>query len=301
MVPEEEDKTERYIWGLSDNIQGNVTSAGTVRLQDTIRMASSLMDQKNVARAYTIRANEKKAYAGTMPYCNKCKLRHDGPCTVKCGNCKRIGHMTRDCKAPVAATNKRALVANQKTIVTCFECGRSFVSTTFSSLIDIILTTLDVSYAVKLADGKIIRADTILRGCTLNLLNHTFNIDLMPIELGSSDVIIRMDWLSKYHAMIVYDEKIVCIPYGNEVLTIQGDRSDDRRNSILNIISCTKTQKYIKKGCHVFLAQITKGKTEDKSEEKRLEFVQIMQDFQKSFQKTCQDSHQPDKLNFKST
>ncbi|GKB00941.1 hypothetical protein Tco_0828985 [Tanacetum coccineum] len=46
MVPDEEEKIERYIWGLPDNIQGNVTSAGIMRLQDTIRMANSLMDQK---------------------------------------------------------------------------------------------------------------------------------------------------------------------------------------------------------------------------------------------------------------
>ncbi|GKG24938.1 hypothetical protein Tco_0395566, partial [Tanacetum coccineum] len=95
-----------------------------------------------------------------------------------------------------------------------------------------------------------------------------------------------MDWLSKYHVVIICDEKSVRVPYGNEVLTIQGDRHEDRRsNSRLNIISCTKTQKYIKKGCHVFLAQITKKKAEDKSEEKRLEDVPIVQDFSKVFPK----------------
>ncbi|GJU61753.1 putative reverse transcriptase domain-containing protein [Tanacetum coccineum] len=80
-----------------------------------------------------------------------------------------------------------------------FDTGadRSFVSTTFSSLIDITPTTLDHFYDVELADGKIIRINTIIRGCTLNFLNHPFNIDLMPIELGSFDVIIGMDWLSK--------------------------------------------------------------------------------------------------------
>ncbi|GKF26894.1 hypothetical protein Tco_0082788 [Tanacetum coccineum] len=66
-------------------------------------------------------------------------------------------------------------------------------------------------------------------------------------------------------------------------MTIQGDRSEDGRNSRLNIISCTKTQKYIQKGCHVFLAQITKKKTEDKSEEKRLEDVPIVRDFSEVF------------------
>ncbi|GKG28699.1 putative reverse transcriptase domain-containing protein, partial [Tanacetum coccineum] len=96
-----------------------------------------------------------------------------------------------------------------------FDTGsdRSFVSTTFSSLIDIIPTALDYDYDVKLADGKIIRVNTIIRGCTLNFLNHPFHIDLMPIELSSFDVIIGMDWLSKYHAVIVCDEKIVRIPF----------------------------------------------------------------------------------------
>ncbi|GJS61512.1 reverse transcriptase domain-containing protein [Tanacetum coccineum] len=77
-----------------------------------------------VTRAYTIGANEKKAYVGNLPYCNKCKLHHVGPCTVKCSNCKRVGHMTRDCKASVAAMNQRAHVANPKATITCYECGR---------------------------------------------------------------------------------------------------------------------------------------------------------------------------------
>nr|GEX47584.1 putative reverse transcriptase domain-containing protein [Tanacetum cinerariifolium] len=44
----------------------------------------------DITRAYTIRSNEKKAYAGNLPYCNKCKLHHVGPCTVKCDNCKGL-------------------------------------------------------------------------------------------------------------------------------------------------------------------------------------------------------------------
>ncbi|GJT90948.1 hypothetical protein Tco_1079793 [Tanacetum coccineum] len=80
-------------------------------------------------------------------------------------------------------------------------------------------------------------------------------------------------------AVIVCDEKIIRIPYGNVVLIIQGDMSDDRSKSRLNIISCTKTQKYLQKGCHVFLAHITEKKSEDKLEEKLLEDIPIVYDF----------------------
>ncbi|GKE34347.1 hypothetical protein Tco_1453669 [Tanacetum coccineum] len=93
----------------------------------------------------------------------------------------------------------------------------------------------------------------------------------MPVALGSFDVIIGMDWLSLYHTVIVCDEKIVRVPFGNETLIIRGDGSNPGNESQLNIISCTKTQKYLLKGCHVFLAQITEKKTKDKSNEKRLE------------------------------
>nr|GEW99345.1 reverse transcriptase domain-containing protein [Tanacetum cinerariifolium] len=73
-------------------------------------------------------------------------------------------------------------------------------------------------------------------------------------ELGSFDVIIGMDWLAKYHPMIVCDEKIVHIPYGDEVLIIKGDGCNGQSKSKLSITSCTKTQKYIQKGYQVYLA-----------------------------------------------
>ncbi|GJV59748.1 putative reverse transcriptase domain-containing protein [Tanacetum coccineum] len=133
---------------------------------------------------------------------------------------------------------------------------RSFVSSTFSALLDVAPSPLDTSYAVELADGRISETNVILRGSMLVLLGHPFDIDLMPVELGSFDVIIGMDWLTKYHAVIVCDEKVVCIPYGDEVLIIRGDDYD---------------------------GIITSKKTGDKSKEKRLEDVPIVREFSKVF------------------
>ncbi|GKB57051.1 putative reverse transcriptase domain-containing protein, partial [Tanacetum coccineum] len=139
-----------------------------------------------------------------------------------------------------------------------FDIGadRSFMSTAFSSQIDITPTVLDHYYDVELANGRIIRLNTILRGSTLNFLNHPFNIDLMPVELGSLDVIIGMDWLEKYQEFIICAEKIVRIHWGKETLIVRGDRR-----------------------CPIFLAHVTTKDTEDKSKEKRLEDVLIIHDF----------------------
>ncbi|GJW03992.1 hypothetical protein Tco_1562848 [Tanacetum coccineum] len=204
MVPEEEDRADKFIRGLLDNIQWNVIAAEPTRLQDAVRIANNLMDQKfkgyamknaknerkfdnsqkdnrgqqppnkrqnvggqNVARAYTAGNNERRVYNGPLPLCNKCKYHHEEPCTVRYGKCKKVGHLTRDCKVADSTTS------NQR------GADRSFVSTTFSTLLDITLDTLDISYAVELADERISKTNIILRGCTLGLLGHPSNVDLM--------------------------------------------------------------------------------------------------------------------------
>ncbi|GKA80128.1 putative reverse transcriptase domain-containing protein [Tanacetum coccineum] len=161
---------------------------------------------------------------------------------------------------------KRTFLLDNHYASMIFDSGadRSFVKTTFSTFLDITPDTLDVSYAVKLADGRISKTNTVLRGCTLGLLDHPFNIDLMPVELGSFDAIIDMNWLANHHAVIVCDENVVRIPYRDEVLIVQGDGGNRREKLKLSIISCTKTHK-------------------DKSEEKRLEDVPTVQDFLEVF------------------
>ncbi|GJT30497.1 putative reverse transcriptase domain-containing protein [Tanacetum coccineum] len=166
-----------------------------------------------------------------------------------------------------------------------FDTGadRSFVSTQFSTLINIAPTTLDHGYNVELADGRIIWVNTVLLGCTLNFLNHPFHVDLMPVEMGTYDVIIGMDWLTKYQAVIDCAKKIVRIPFGSEILIFHGDGSRNKRGTRLNIISCTKAQKYLLQGCHVFLAHITIKETGDKSKKKQLQDVPIVKNFPEVF------------------
>nr|GEV76224.1 reverse transcriptase domain-containing protein [Tanacetum cinerariifolium] len=97
---------------------------------------------------------------------------------------------------------------------------------------------MDVSHAVELTDGRIIETNTILRGYTIGLLGHPFNIELMPVEVGSFDVIICMDWLANNHAVIISDENIVRIPFGDKILIVKGNKSDKGKNLMLSIISC---------------------------------------------------------------
>ncbi|GJW25779.1 hypothetical protein Tco_0039590 [Tanacetum coccineum] len=108
-------KLEVELWNLK--VKGTDVLGYNQRFQELallcVRMFSE--DRQNVAQAYAAGTSERKEYAGTLSLCNWCKLHYNGPCTVKCRNCKKIGHMTRDCRNPAAARNSRTL--------TCYECG----------------------------------------------------------------------------------------------------------------------------------------------------------------------------------
>ncbi|GJV14819.1 putative reverse transcriptase domain-containing protein, partial [Tanacetum coccineum] len=165
-----------------------------------------------------------------------------------------------------------------------FDTGadRSFVSYAFSKYIDIPHTTLDTNYSAELADGKSLTTNTILSGCTLNLQNYLFKIDLLPIKLGSFDVIIGMDWMVEHRAGVVCYEKYHRVPYGNDMLIVQGERSGVKNESRLEVISGIRTQGYIDKGCQVFLVQMMK-KEETEIPERRIKDVPVVRNFLEVF------------------
>nr|GEY50906.1 putative reverse transcriptase domain-containing protein [Tanacetum cinerariifolium] len=218
MVPDAEDGVKRFIGGLPDNIQGNVIAANPTRLQDVIRIANRLMDKKlqgyvvrsaenkrrmesnprdnrrqqppfkrqnttrqNAARAYTTRNNERKGYVGSFPYCNKCKLHHEGLCTIRCRNCKKIGHHTRVCRVTVNPPLREPQL----------EIRRNRGNQTRNK-----------------TEGNDVTAKAYAIGG--GGTNHDSNV-----------------FTAKYHALIVCDEKVVRIPYGDEVLIIRSDNYDD--------------------------------------------------------------------------
>ncbi|GJT20350.1 putative reverse transcriptase domain-containing protein [Tanacetum coccineum] len=301
MFPEESDNIEKYVSGLPDMIHGSVVAPKPKTMQDPIEFATELMDKKirtfaerqsenkrkqddnqqqqqnkrqNTGRAYTTGSGEKKPYGGSKPLCSKCNYHHDCHYALKCHKCNRVGHLAYDCRDTANANTAN----NQRGTMAAKVYAVGHVGTNPDSNV-----IMDHYYDVELADGRIIRLNAIIRGCTLNFLNHPFNIDLMPIELGSFDVIIGMDWLANYQVVIVYAKKIIRIPWGNEMLVVRGDGSDRGNKTRLNIISCTKTRKYMLKGFPIFLAHVTTKETKDKSKKKRLEDVPIVQNFPKVF------------------
>ncbi|GJZ49458.1 putative reverse transcriptase domain-containing protein [Tanacetum coccineum] len=293
-------------------------NSGKSNQKDNSRQTSQNNQKQGNARAMVTAPTDGKVSSGSLPLCERCFTRHVGPCAIKCHKCGKVGHKARYCKEKNVATG-----ANTQPIPTCYDCGKqghtrnrclrkvkqeevrevcgrayaikdvesSFLDTRFSSMLNIDPVKIRASYEVELADERIVSTNTVLKGCTLNLVNHIFEIDLMPIELGTFDVIIGMDWLVKYDVVIVCGEKIVCIPYGNKTLLVESDKGVSR----LKVISCIKACKYVERGCHLFLAHVT----EKKSKEKRLEDVPVIRDFPEVFPKKLPGLPPPRQVEFR--
>nr|GEU30109.1 putative reverse transcriptase domain-containing protein [Tanacetum cinerariifolium] len=121
------------------------------------------------------------------------------------------------------------LVDNRYALV-LFDSGsdRSFMDTRFSSMLDIDPVKIGASYEVELSNGRVVSTNTVVKGCTLNLVNHVFKIDLMLIKLGTFDVIIGMDWLVKQDVVIICGERVVRIPYGNKIRQVERETNGRR-------------------------------------------------------------------------
>ncbi|GJS04119.1 putative reverse transcriptase domain-containing protein [Tanacetum coccineum] len=234
-VPKEKKKVELYIKGLPKIIKGETTSSRPATLNEAVP------DQRGgnaTGHAYALKDAEQG----------------QGPNVVT-----------------------GMLLLNNRYARVLFDSGsdKSFVSSRFSQLIDIKPVRLNISYEVELVDGKLVSTNTVLRGCTLNLLNQLFEVDLMHIELGTFDVIIGMDWLVKHDALIVCEKKEVHIPVKGKMLVVKGNCDESR----LKVVSCIKARKYIERGCHLFVAHVM----EREPKEKRLENVPIIRNFPEEF------------------
>ncbi|GKA81952.1 putative reverse transcriptase domain-containing protein [Tanacetum coccineum] len=295
MVEPEQVKVEKYIHGLSKNIRGDVTSSRPAGIDEAVRMAYQLMGQiiqdktdevsegekrkgegdrggrSDNRRNYNRRQNQRMANAGAM---TNGAPNDNEVCGNNRGAVYKLGTVDAQ-QDPKVVTG--TFLLNNRYATALFNSGadKSFVSTNFSTLIDIEAVELDTCYEVELADGQVVSTNNVLIGCTLNLLNHSFPIDLMVIELGSFDVIIGMDWLSRYDAANLCGKKKVRIPLEGKTLVIEGDRN----NSRLKIVSCIKARMYIENGCELFLAQLT----EQELKEKRLEDVSVIRYFPEAF------------------
>ncbi|GJY95214.1 putative reverse transcriptase domain-containing protein [Tanacetum coccineum] len=251
------------------------------------------------ARAMTTAPIDGKLSSGSLPLCECCFTRHVGHCMIKCHKCGKGGHKARYYKEKNVATG-----ANGLPIPSCYDCSekghtrnrcprivkqeeigeahsrayaikdadpqgpnvvtgtfllnncyafvlfdsgsdRSFVDTRFSSMLNIDPVKIRASYKVELADGRVVSMNIVFKGCTLNSSEHISN-RFMRLSL----------------------ERLTHNLFG---LACQA-RCYYR-------LWRESARMYVERGCHLFLAHVTKKK----SRETRLEDMPIIHNFPEVF------------------
>ncbi|GJT31964.1 putative reverse transcriptase domain-containing protein [Tanacetum coccineum] len=265
MVPNNDKLLEAFIGGLPRSIEGNVTASKPQTLEEAINIAQRLMDQVTKHAPMQVSSDNKRKFDDRRTFNNSSRSNNNYRNTnnrynnrrqqnrrqeagrayaVTSSENGRMGHLKKNCRSKKPATGSNQLPV----IVVCHACGekghytnqcqktninaqgRAYMLRDKNAQQDPNVVT-DTFYDIEMADGNLVSTNTVIKGCTLTLLNQPFKIDLMPIKLGSFDVVIGMDWLSKYHAKILCDEKVVHIPINGETLIIRvmEKKSDEKK------------------------------------------------------------------------
>ncbi|GJW71576.1 reverse transcriptase domain-containing protein [Tanacetum coccineum] len=244
MVPDSEKMMEVFIRGLPRIIEWNVTVYKSQTLEEAINIACSCLFRK-IPGPCTVKCNTCNNLGHLTKNCrNKGPASRSNllPVTVTCHAYGEKGHYANQCRK---TTNNNAqgrsymlrdrnahqnlnvvtgmFLLNQHLARILFDSGadKSFVSISLASKLIIPPVTIDTFYDIKMADKNLVSTNTVIQGTILTLLNQPFKIDLMPIKVGSFDIVIGMDWLSKYHARSICDEKVVHINIDGETLIIR--------------------------------------------------------------------------------
>ncbi|KAJ9536067.1 hypothetical protein OSB04_un000770 [Centaurea solstitialis] len=159
-----------------------------------------------------------------------------------------------------------------------FDCGAdySFVSFSFIDHLRVKPKVLDYVLVVDTFDNRQVSVNGLFDDCSIIVEGCSIPIKLFPVPINEFDVIVGIDWLTKNHAWIGCDEKIIHIDLpGRGPFVIYGDR----RNRQTSLISMLKARKCVMKGCQSFLAYVI----DSKKEKSVIETIPVVSEFPEVF------------------
>nr|GEV63808.1 reverse transcriptase domain-containing protein [Tanacetum cinerariifolium]GEW92390.1 reverse transcriptase domain-containing protein [Tanacetum cinerariifolium] len=249
MVPNSKKLMEVFIGGLPNSIEGNVTASKPQTLEEAITITQRLMDQVIKHNSAHETSDHKRKFDDRRTFSNN-NYQNNRNNDHHQQHSRRQETLKAYTATPTENSGEKGHYKSQCPKANNNAHGRAY----------------------SLRDKNDHQDPNVVTGLHSNLAKPTFS----KLTLyGSFNIVIGKDWLSKYHARIFCDEKVVYIPIDGETLIIQGDRSKTR----LNLISCIKTKRYISRGCQIFIAKVMEKKTD----EKRLEDIPVVREFLEVF------------------
>ncbi|GJQ99513.1 hypothetical protein Tco_0522498 [Tanacetum coccineum] len=179
MVPNNDKLLEAFIWELPRSIEGNVTASKPQTLEEAINIAQRLMDQVTKKALMQVSSDNKRKFDDRRTFNNSSRSNNNYRNTNNRYNNRQQQNRRQEAGRAYAVISIKKIA------------DRSFISILLASKLNIPSITIDTFYDIEMADGNLVSTNTVIKGCTLTLLNQPFEVDLMPIKLGSFDVVIR--------------------------------------------------------------------------------------------------------------
>nr|GEU51918.1 hypothetical protein [Tanacetum cinerariifolium] len=272
MVEPERVKVNAYIWGLTDNIKGEVTSSKPANLNKTVCMDHKLMEKKLQAKDARILEGKKRKWESLQGrHTNGKGNERDNSRHTLQNSQKHQQGIARRRVFPWGLTLSLfglVMIVVSKVILGTDVQRRLSKRKLEKLMVEHMLLKM---LSLKVRMWLLVRFCSISRNAfvlfdsssDMSFAHIRFSamLDIDPIKIGVS----YEDLLVKHDVVIVCGEKVVRIPYGNEMLIVEGEKGVLR----LKVISCIKARKYVERGCYLFLTNVT----ESKSKEKRIEDV----------------------------
>ncbi|KAL8103706.1 hypothetical protein AgCh_028053 [Apium graveolens] len=185
-------------------------------------------------------------------YSTECKSEIQG---VTCFSCGKVGHIARNCKSVTQGT----LTLNFVPVNILFDSGasKSIISVNCVNKMQLVLEESDEPLTVEVANKDKVPVKQFFPRCSLEISGYMFPVDLIPFEFGDFDVILGMDWLSRYRANIDCKKKrVVMYTPDNKRISYQGQRQDRK------FLSVMQARRLLRQGCEAYLAHVVDTKKE---------------------------------------
>nr|GEX74383.1 reverse transcriptase domain-containing protein [Tanacetum cinerariifolium] len=207
--------------------------------------------------------------AGAWPKCTTCNSYQapEGPCRT-CFNCNRPSHVAKYCRGFLR--NMNPVNTRNPPGRACYECGSTDHVRPACPRLNraqrlrenhpnqVVANNggqgrgnqenqarepseLGFIYETEIASGQLVEIDKIIKGCRLEIEGHVFDIDLIPFEHGSHDVIIDGKVLrvvaerSKQKARLLMSVK-TSDKYQQDFIVVRDFPEDNSRNSKTKVL-----------------------------------------------------------------
>ncbi|GFY97645.1 hypothetical protein Acr_12g0001860 [Actinidia rufa] len=270
IVSTESRKARRFEAGLRWNIKNKVEILRLPTHQEVLHatlIAEESLNEMSQFREKSKEGSEEiqgSSRSNELPTCPTCQKKHWGECRMGsrgCYGCGQEGHQIRDCpmrkRIQGAGTSAFASVQQPPTERGNNQPRQGRALHLYQEIpqlpYQLCQYLLNMSYQYRCPSGDSMLCDRVYSSCEIRVNDVPMYVNLILLEMHGFDVILGMDWLSSYRALIDCElKRVVFHSFAHSGLIFEGVGVVPPPY----LISSMKVRRLIQKGSQAFLCSV---------------------------------------------